>query len=64
MLLFLTGCMQTEVSVSDNSHTNEVVEVLQKHQIERTSFEENIFTSKLNGVTPKAFKINQKPIVI
>ncbi|MGE7945090.1 hypothetical protein ACQKNB_23870 [Lysinibacillus xylanilyticus] len=67
MLLFLTGCVQTEVNDSSNITEVEVVETLQDHNIELTEgtfVEEDIFTSKLNGVKPEVYELNKKWIVI
>lgn len=50
MLLFLTGCVQTEVNDSSHITEIEVVEALQNYNIELnegTSLEDTIFISKL-----------------
>jgi len=66
MLLFLTGCVQTEVY--DSSHISEsaIVEALQNHNVELTegTLEDSIFTSKLNDVKPEVYEIHKKWIVI
>ncbi|MGE7930714.1 hypothetical protein [Lysinibacillus xylanilyticus] len=67
MLLFLTGCVQIEVNDSSHITEVEVVETLQNHNIELTEgtfVEEDIFTSKLNGVKPEVYELNKKWLVI
>lgn len=67
MLLFLTGCVHTEVNDSSHISKIEVVEALQNHNVElteRTFLEDDIFTSNLNGVKPKVYEINNKWMVI
>ena len=67
MLLFLTGCVQTEVNNSSYISEVELVEALQNRNIELTegtSLEDDIFTSKLNGVKPEIYELNKKWIVI
>lgn len=65
MLLFLTGCVQ----VNDSSHISEIeiVEALRNHKVELTEgtfLEDDIFTSKLNGVKPVVYEINKKWMII
>lgn len=67
MLLFLTGCVQTEVNDSSHITEVEVVEALQNHNIELTegtSVKGTIFTSKLKGVKPQVYELNEKLFVI
>ena len=67
MLLFLTGCVYTEVNDSSHISKFEVVEALQKHNVELTEgtfLEDDIFTSKLNDVKPKVYEINNIWMVI
>ncbi|MFL0582115.1 hypothetical protein ACH0B6_06040 [Solibacillus silvestris] len=67
MLLFLTGCVQTEVNKSSYISEVELVEALQNRNIELTEgtfLEDDIFTSKLNGVKPEIYELNRKWIVI
>jgi len=67
LLLFLTGCVQTEVYDSSHISEAEVVEALQNYNIdltEGTFVEEEIFVSKLNGVKPGEYELNEKLIVI
>ena len=67
MLLFLTGCVETKVYDSSHISKAEVVEVLQNHNIELTegtSVKGAIFTSKLKGVKPEEYELNEKLFVI
>ena len=67
MLLFLTGCVQTELNDSSHISEEELVVALRNHNIdikEGTFLEEDIFVSKLNGVKPKGYELNEKLIVI
>lgn len=67
LLLFLTGCVQAEVDTSAHISEGELVEALQNHHIELiegSSVNENIFVTKLNGVKPGEYELNEKLIVI
>lgn len=67
MLLFLTGCVETKVYDSSHISKAEVVEVLRNHTIDLTEgkfVEETIFVSKLNGVKPQVYELNEKLFVI
>lgn len=65
LLLFLTGCVQ----VSDSSHISEaeVVEAFYDNNVrlaEEKSQQEEIFSSKINGVKPGIYELNKKYIYI
>lgn len=67
LLLFLIGCVQEGFNDSSHISKAEVVEALQNNNIELTEgtfVEEDIFVSKLNGVKPGVYDLNEKLIVI
>lgn len=67
MLLFLTGCGQTGADSSSHISDREVVVALKNHNIELTegtSVKGTIITSKLKGVKPQVYELNEKLFVI
>lgn len=67
ILLFLTGCVQTIIIDSSHISEREVVVALQNQNIELTeggSVKGTIFTSKLKGVKPQVYELNEKLFLI